>query len=435
MVMNKLTHSPDQFTFQLRRFRPIGLGVGLILIAGGTIWWFSQAGQDGPSSNPPVSAKTTAPIRVETAIARRQNIAADRILTGTVEAMETVTLTSRVMGHIRQLTVQEGDAVKAGAPLVVIDVADLQAQGIQVLAGVNMAQSNYQNAQARLQEAQAQLVEAEAELADAKLEQRRMKMLQAEGAVSQQLLDRANTRVQMTAARIDRSKAGIRQSQAMMNQTQSQIKQAQAQMDQVSANLNYGTIAAPFDGIVTRKHTEVGAMAGAGQPLLTVESSDRLRFSTQVPESLIRYIRQGQGVTVHLDAVNRDLSGTVSQIIPSADPVTRNFTVKVRLNEARLNRTDAVIPGMFGRLKLAAQQSIPTHGSRIALLIPRSAMVQQFGITGVYKIKNRQAVFQPITTGKPQGAEIEVFAGLGPGDQLILEPFPELKDGTPVQVN
>jgi multidrug resistance efflux pump len=197
-----------------------------------------------------------------------------QFLTGTVEPMETVTLTSRVMVHIRQLTVQEGDRVSTGETLAVIDVADIQAQGSQALAGVNMAQANYQTAQARLQEARAQLLEAEAELADARLEQKRMRMLQREGAVSQQLLDKANTRVQMTQARIQQIKAGIAQSQSSMNQAQAQVKQAQAQVNQVSANLNYGTIVAPFDGVITRKHTEVGAMAGAGQPLLTLESSD-----------------------------------------------------------------------------------------------------------------------------------------------------------------
>ncbi len=433
MMMDKLSHPPVQSSFRLQSFRTIGLVVGLMLVSGGAGWWFSQAGdRAGDNGQPAIAsaAATVAPVQVKTAIVRLQSINASRILTGTVEPIETVTLTSRVMGLIQQLPVQEGDRVKAGETLVVIDVADIQAQNGQAIAGVTMAQSNYLNAQGRLQESRAQLVETEAQLAEAQLEQRRMRVLQSEGAVSQQLLDQANTRVQTTQARLQQIQAGIRQSEAMIDQAQAQVSQAQAQVSQVSANLNYGTITAPFDGVVTHKHTEVGAMAGAGQTLLTLESSDRLRFTTQVPESLITQIRQGQKVSVRLDALNRDVSGTVSQIIPSADPATRNFTVKVLLKQ-----TSAMIPGMFGRLQLNHQTATPNASDRTALIIPQAAIVQQFGITGVYKVIDGHASFQPITTGKPRSPDIEVFSGLTKGDRVILEPASHLKDNTPVQTN
>lgn len=428
MVMDKLPHPTSHPSVKFPHLRTIGLLLGLVLVSGGAGWWLSRSSDREQSAVVPVS--TTAAVPVITAIARLQSVTTNRTLTGTVEPMETVTLTSRVMGQIRQLPVQEGDRVSAGATLAVIDVADIQAQGGQALAGVNMAQSNYQTAQARMQEARAQLWEAEAELADAQLEQRRMQALQSDGAVSQQLLDKANTRVQMTQARIQQIKAGIAQSQSSMTQAQAQVKQAQAQVNQVSANLNYGTIAAPFDGVITRKHTEVGAMAGAGQPLLTLESSDRLRFKTQVPESLITQIRQGQRVSVHLDALNQDVPGTVSQIIPSADPATRNFTVKVTLEQS-----PTVISGMFGRLKLVNQMKSQKTSDRTILMIPKSAIVQQFGITGIYKVTNGQATFQPITTGKTHGTNIEVFSGVSAGDRLVINPSPDLKNNTPVQLN
>ncbi|WP_225938398.1 efflux RND transporter periplasmic adaptor subunit [Leptothermofonsia sichuanensis] len=428
MVMDKVSPPLTHALLRLRPIQMVGLLIGLMLVSGGTGWWLSQSGKSEQSLATPASAE--APVQVKTAIAHLQGIETNRVLTGTVEPMETVTLTSRVMGQIRQLNVQEGDRVNAGDTLAVIDVADIQAQGGQALAGVNMAQSNYQNAQARLQESRAQLLEAEAELADAQLQQRRMRMLQSEGAVSQQLLDQANTRVSMTQARIQQIKAGITQSQATMNQAQAQVAQAQAQVAQVSANLNYGTITAPFDGVITRKYAEVGAMAGAGQSIVTLESRDRLRFTTQVPESLITQVRQGKRVSIHLDALNRDLSGTVSQIIPAADPATRNFTVRVTLNS-----TSDVFPGMFGRLKLANQPNTQNLAARTTLVIPQAAMVQQFGITGVYKVVNGQAAFQPITTGKMHGSDIEVFSGLKAGDRLVLEPPPDLKDGMAIQVN
>ena len=87
----------------------------------------------------PAAAKPMHGIEVKIAMARLQNIETKRVFTGTVEPIETVTLTSRVMGQIRQLTAEEGDRVNAGNPLVVIDVADISAQGNQAVAGVSMA--------------------------------------------------------------------------------------------------------------------------------------------------------------------------------------------------------------------------------------------------------------------------------------------------------
>jgi RND family efflux transporter MFP subunit len=442
--MNMMTTDKSQNGIQNKRrglrssllgnkFLIIGVASGLILVTGGMIW--SQSEKNAQPAPVLSVASTSTPLRVTTEIARKQGVDILRVFTGSIEPLENVTLTSRVMGQITQLTVQEGDRVKAGDSLVEIDVADIRAQSNQALAGVTMAQSNYQNSDARLQQSLGQLVEVEAELAEAQLGQRRMKILQSEGAVSQQLLDQANTRVQMLQARFEQIKAGISQSQAMMKEAQAQVSQAQAQVVQVSASLNYGTITAPFDAIVTRKHTEVGALAGPGQSLVTLESSDRLRFSTQVPEAMIAQIRQGQKVSVYIDALNREVSGTVSHIIPAADPTTRNFMVKVTLNG-----TAGLISGMFGRLKLtnptvATNSTVAKAGDRRALMISQTALVKQFGVTGVFKVVAGQTNFQPITTGRVTGDAIEVFSGLADGDRIILQPPTDLKNGTAVQVN
>lgn len=429
MVMDKLPTSPVQPPLRFRHLGQIGFLISMMLASGGVGWLLNQLGTGEQLPITSASAEPVTPVPVKTMTARVQPIAANRVLTGTVEPVETVTLTSRVTGRIHQLTVREGDQVRAGEPLVRIDVADIQAQNSQALAGVNMAQSNYQTAQARVQEAHAQLLEVKAQLAEAQLEQSRMERLKASGAVSQQLLDQANTRVQTNQARIQQIQAAITQSQSTMNQAQAQVKQAQAQVKQVSANLDYGTIAAPFDGVVTRRHAEVGAMAGMGQPLITIESSDRLRFSTQVPESLVNQVKQGQAVSIRLDALDRNISGTVNQIIPSADPVSRNFTVKVALNNV-----SGIIPGMFGRLQLV-NETAAGLGNRSVLMVPQSVIVQQFGITGVYKVVEGQAFFRPITTGNIHGADIEVFSGLADDDRLVLAPSPDLKNGMPVQIN
>ncbi|WP_010480381.1 efflux RND transporter periplasmic adaptor subunit [Acaryochloris sp. CCMEE 5410] len=403
----------------------------------------------------PAAAST--PVVVKTAIATQRPIAVDRTLTGTVESTETVTLTSRVMGQIRQLPVREGDVVQAGQRIAEIDVRDIQAQQQQATAAipqaqsaVSIAQSAYltaqaqkSQAQARVQEVQAQLTEAQAELADAQLHQKRMTMLRREGAVSQSRLDEANTRLSVVKARISQAKAGltqsrttVKQAQSAVNQAQAQIRQAQAQVEQAQAevkqtqaNLDYGTVIAPFPGVITHKYTEVGAMAGPGESIVKLERSGQLRLSVDVPESLVGQIQRGQSVSVQIDALNRQIAGRISQIIPAADPRSRNFTVKVALKT-----TQDLLPGMFGRLQFRATTRQNTT-ARQGLMIPKDALVRQFGVTGVFKVVDHQAQFNPITTGQFTSKSVEVYSGLEKGDRIIVNPSPKLENGTVLQVS
>lgn len=398
------------------------LALGLAGLSGLSGWWLRTLVPSATAPAESTVAMGEQPVSVQVFTLTEQALVGDRTLTGTVEAENSVTLTSRVMGQVRELTVREGDRVSQGEVIARLDVNDLQAQLNQAQAAVGVAQSNYQAGQAQVNQAQAELAETEAELADARVHQQRMATLQAHGAVSQSTLDQANTQVAMLQARIDRIQASIRQSEKGLDQAQAQVRQAQAGVDQMRANLSHGTVVAPFDGVVTQRQIEVGAMAGAGQPLVTLESVDRLRLSLEVPESDIGQVQVGKTLSVRLDARQKTITGTVSQIIPSADPVSRNFTVKLALPA-----DTAVLPGMFGRVDLATTE-------RQVLQVPRSALVERMGVTGLFHLQDNQAVFQPVTLGNSQGDQVELFSGVASGDQIILNPPTDLNETTPLQI-
>lgn len=397
------------------------------------------AAANSPALSQTLSPMTIVPVKAQAALGARS-------LTGTVEPVESVTLTSRVMGQITHLSVKEGDVVAAGQVLAVIDVKDIRAQHNQAVAGIQQAQatvavahanaltaqSQFAQARARYTEAQAKLIEAQAELSDAQTNQRRTAQLKAQGAISQSRLDEADTHVAVIQARMkqiqasmQQSQAAIKQARAQVQQTQAQIQQAKAQVqqaqsgaDQVMVNLNYGTVTAPFPGVVTRKYTEVGAIAGPGQPLITLENQNRLRFSVAVPVSLVSQLKQGQIVQVQLDSLPHPVSGRVDQIIPSANPISRDVTVKIALEVP-----PGVIPGMFGRLQL-------TSSDRQALTVPLDGLVKRMGITGVFKVVEGKTQFQPITTGDTYGETVEVFSGVKSGEQIIRHPDPNLQENT-----
>ncbi len=119
---------------------------------------------------------------------------------------------------------------------------------------------------------------------------------------------------------------------------------------------------APFTGIVTQKQAEVGEIAGPGQPLVTLESKNRLRFTVEIPESQIGQVQQGQFLDVNLDAIQETILGRVNQIIPSGDPTSRNFIVKIALEQY-----PNVLSGMFGRVQISKPYT--------AITVPTTALV------------------------------------------------------------
>jgi multidrug efflux pump subunit AcrA (membrane-fusion protein) len=432
---------------QGKSLKPKWITTGIIIFSmscAGAGWWYWQ--QHITKTETP--STVTPPLTVQTVVVRRQSVLVDRTLTGTVEAIDVTTLTSRVTGRVEQLLVQEGTYVKKGQVIAVIDVSDIRAKQQQAKAQIIEAQASVATAQAsrrsaltevdtarkKLSEAEASLLEAKAELADAQLNQRRMSQLYQDGAVPKVNLDTANTRVEVWQAKIrqieatiaqatssiESAEAAVGEATASVEQAQARVSLAEATVREVAANLDYGVVRAPFAGAIVKKQVEIGAIAGVSQPLVTLESWDRLRLSVAVPEALIDRVQLGQSMTVQIDALQRQISGRVSQIIPAADPQARNFTVKVALNP-----TPNLISGMFGRLQLETSD-------RPALAIPKNTLVQRLGVSGVFKVVNGKAQFQTVTVQPISTDKVEVFAGVNEGDRLVLNPAPTLKENTEI---
>jgi multidrug efflux pump subunit AcrA (membrane-fusion protein) len=419
-----------------------------LLAVGGGWWWFASNVRTPSTSGKAVAQQEPETISVDTGEVTVNRAVQNRVLTGTVEAVDKVTLSSRVTGSIQQLNVDEGDLVSAGDLIATVDVDSIQARQNQAQAGISQAQSavsmaqftkmtaqsQKNEAQAKLEESKAKLQEAQADLEDAKLDQRRMQNLARQGVVSQDRLDNANTRVEMTQARIEQIKANIEQAKSAIDQADAQMKQAQAQVEQAQAqveaaraevqrtqaDLDYGRVVAPFDGVITKKHAAVGSMVGEflAQPIVTIERTDRLWFTVQVPESLIDSIRVGQNIDVQIDAINDTVAGTVDQIVSAADPNSRSFQAKIAIEP-----TQNVIPGMFGRIRLQKSGDIET------LVVPEEAVVERVGITGVYQVVDGKARFTKITPGAQEEGKLEVFSGLEKGDRVVLNPPEKIKDG------
>lgn len=403
-----------------------GLVLGGVLVLAGGAWGIVQLVQlTHPTPTPEVSSAPV--IAVETLTITSQAIANTVELSGTVSTTEQATLAPRVMGRITRLSLESGDRFQKGDILTRIDVMDMTAQTGQAELGVAQAQAEVARSQAALNQLESQKLEAQSALGLAQIDQARMAQLQAAGAVSQSQLDRANATLEATTARVAQAEAGIRQSEAAIAQTQAAVKRAELSVTSADIHESYGTVIAPFDGVVVQKLAYEGEMAAPGTPLLKVENPDKLQLEIAVPEENLQLVRVGQPVAVRFDTVNQTIQSTIQQIVPAADPKSRSFLVKIPLrNSGRL------ISGMFGRIVL------PLGKTQETMLIPTQALIQRGQLQGVYVVETNgsqpTAVLRWVKTGKTQDKQIEIVAGLMKGDRLITNHLAQLRDGQPINL-
>ena len=286
---------------------------------------------------------------------------------GVIEAVDTVQLSSRVMGHIRELNVVQGQAVKRDQVLFVVDPVDTQ-------GAVDLAQQN--------------LVQAEAALRDAKLDYDRFKNLYQDEAVNKQQLEKMRMNYEVSLSRVAQAKAGLTVARGQ---------------------ISYTRISAPMDAIVTAKLANEGDMAAPGHPVLVLEDTAHLQVRAAVPESVYRSLKLGDTVQVEVDGQAQPLSATVSRMTPTADPQAHTYPVTLDIAAPGLKS------GAFARVLFP-------QGARQTLLIPQAALLDRAGIRGVFVLdKDGIAHYRMVRTGAVQAdGMVEVLAGLAAGERVAM---------------
>ena len=207
-------------------------------------------------------------------------------------------------------------------------------------------------------------------------------------------------------------KARAQAAAASADAAQAGRSQAKAAVAQAQSGFAYTSIRAPFNGVVTERRADPGALASPGVPVMTVESTGRFRLEATVDEANLRFVKIGGSVPVSLDAYpGESLTGKVTQIVPAADPSSRTFLVKIELPVAKVVRS-----GLFGRAQFV-------RGERTAILIPNSAVVRRGALNGVFTIgQDKTATLRYITVGNAVGDRVEVLSGISPNEVVISSP-------------
>lgn len=328
---------------------------------------------------------------------------------GTVHAVKTSTLSSKLMAAVKTIKVREGDYVKKGDVLIFLDDSQVGAQLRQAEEAAAEAVKAHMAALAGAESAG-----AAAKLAGATY--RRYLRLLKEDSASRQEFEEAE-------ARKSQAEAAFSQADAMVQAASHRVKQAEAALSYAKSLNKDSSIYAPYDGFITAKMIEPGDLASPGTPLIGIEGTEGSYVELVVPEAHIK--NAGIGKTSHLIIpASNDLSfeGAITTIAPAADPKTRSFMIKISF-PANKN----IHSGMYARVQIPS-------GEANALTIPSSALVYQGQLTGVFIVDSeKKARFRLVRTGKSFDKNMEILSGLKSGDLYLPNPPKNTSDGMRVE--
>ncbi len=317
---------------------------------------------------------------------------------GTVRPRTETRIEAQVTARVLEVKVRPGDDVDKGDVLIVLD-------GEQVQARLDQARQAVQSAQARKRQAAQSVRSAEAVLIEAEAAYDRTRTYFENEAATEQDMERARSNFLQARAGVERARQGLQE-------TEAQVRQAEKVVEESRIAQDYTRILTPESGQVAKRAAEPGDLAWPGKTLLVLHTRGALRLESLVREGLIERIRIGSRMQVFLDVLDETFEGVVDEVVPTADPVTRTFLVKVNLP-----RPEGLYPGMFGRLL------VPVEDCRI-VTVPREAVIRvgQLEMVTVRSGERWERVF--IKTGRTMGDRVEVLAGLEGWETVALQGAP-----------
>jgi RND family efflux transporter MFP subunit len=332
---------------------------------------------------------------------------------GYVTPRRRATVAAKVTGRVDQIYAEEGLRVKSGQVLATLDCS-------QPDATLTSAKSDRDATAAALADLEVQSANADREL-------KRSQGLHSAGVISPQALDTAKTTADSLHSKIALTKEQVRASDAKIGVAQQDVDNC--------------VVRAPFDGIIVSKDAQRGEIvsplsAGGGftrTGIATLVDMKSLEIEVDVNESYIARVKPGQRVSATLDAYpDRELPSSVRTVIPTAD--RQKATVKVRITFDKLD--DTILPDMG--VKVAFLSPAPpvgkSGGSKATAIIPKSAVHADGDKQVVYLVREQKLERRAVSLGGERGTDVEILAGVSPGDVLVVRGADKLHEGQTVEV-
>jgi HlyD family secretion protein len=319
--------------------------------------------------------------------------------TGYTYARERASVGAKIIGRVERLLVDEGDRVRRGDTIAVLDSDDLVAE---------------------LQQRRAALLEARANLADAQRQESRFARLLAEKAIAQAEYDAEATRLEVTEAH---------------------VAVAEANLANARARLQYAVIRAPIPGVVIERRIEVGEMVAPGGfttqqatgAIVRIANPESLEVEADINESYISRLSLGQPSVIRVDAVpGREYRGRLRQIVPTADRQRAVVQVKVTIDD----RDDRLLPDMSCNVTFLEEESQAesTAVGGPMVVAPQASVLQDADGSHVYVLVDDRVRRIAVELGEEVGDDVEIRSGLSGGERVAVTGFAGLEDGRRVRI-
>ncbi len=283
---------------------------------------------------------------------------------GSLEAVEQAEVAAKVSGNIVSLPVVLGSRVEKGDLLAEINAGEISA---------------------RMRQAKAQLEQARRNL------ERERKLLQKNAATPEAVKSLEDT-----------------------------LRIATAAYEETGTMLEYTRILAPFSGLVTAKMANVGDLATPGKPLLQLENEARLQVIASIPESMVLKIARGDRLSIYVPPADLQLVGTVAEVAPTADHLSRTAPIKIDIPaDARLRS------GQFARVSMSA-------GTAQTITVPAEALMSFGQMERLFVVVDGLARLRLVRSGAGTDGEVEILSGLQAGEKVVVQGNRQLVDGQPV---
>jgi HlyD family secretion protein len=410
--------------------------------------------QQNPTGGQQVGSPTGSIVRVTVLQPERKTIRQTVEQPAQIEAFEITPLYSRVEGYVRRVDVDMGDHIHGprynsqgklldpGQSLAEFSIPEIdeevkqkraaivqaQAEAAQARAAVRVAEAKIETAKALIAQATAAMTKAAGEYDKSKSEYDRFVELASKAAVAQKLVDETRDQLaaadasrQEAAAQMESAKAAVKESSAVLDKanadvdaSEARVQVAQADFGRANAIVQYGTLRAPFDGIVSRRNVHTGHLvhaSGQGEPLFVVVRTDSVRIFLDVPETDADLVDDQDEAVIRVPAMKGlEFHGKVTRISWSLDMTARTLRAEVDVP----NQDGKLRPGMY------AYASIVLAEHKDALVVPASAVGTDKGQSFCLVVEDGKIVRKPVTMGLKSGTELEVVKGLSGTDQKIV---------------
>lgn len=387
----------------------IVLVVVVVLVLFGALFaigWFPHSKKQTEAKNEAAEQQGAKPI-VEVVKPKRSNGSFDLVLPGDVRANQSTSIYARTNGYLKQLPpgIDVGAKVKAGQLIAEISAPEIDAQ--------------LEGSKASLEQAKVVVGRATNEFNFNKATFERFTGLSQTGGV--------------TGQQLDEKRSAFNIATSSLKAAQANVLAAEASVKQYAELQSFQKVVAPFDGVVTARNYDAGAListanSAAGKELFKVEQTDVLRAYVNVPQTNVTDVKIGQEAELLVrDGERADVpfKGKVARTTGAVNMATRTMSVQVDVP----NPDYKLVPGLYGQVRFKIKQERP------AIVLPTSAMV--FGAEGmrVAVLEDGDKIkFKAVTIGRDFGSEAEIATGLTGDERVVANPGERLVDGVEVQV-